>query len=74
MLQSRRVSSLEEVGCAFGSDGRVVWVTKEQHSRLASCLEVEGSAVIEVVRRKEDKGCIVFGRSGFCCSEQVQVD
>lgn len=74
MLQSRREFSLEEVSCAFGRDGDVVWIIKEQHSRLASYSGVEGSAVIEVLRRKEDKACLLFRRGGVCGSEQVQVD
>lgn len=41
---------------------------------LASCLGEEGSAVAEVVRGKEDKGCILSGTGGVCVSEQVEVD
>lgn len=74
VLQSRRVSSLEEVGCAFGSDGNVVLVIKEQQSRLAFYLGEDGSAIVEMVRGKEDKSCILFGKGGFCSSKQVQVD
>lgn len=73
MLQSRRELSLEEVGCAFGSNGDVVLVVKEQRSRLASYLGEEGSAVVEVVRGKEDEGCILFGRGVVCNSKQVPV-
>jgi len=74
MLQSRRVSFLEEMGCDFGSDEDVVLAIKEQHSRLASCLGEEDSAVIVVLSRKEDKGCILFGRGGLCGLKQVQMD
>lgn len=68
MLQSRRVSSFEEVGCAFENDGDVV------RAALKACLLFSGEGQCSCRNGKKDKGCILSGKSGFCGSEQVQVD
>lgn len=68
MLQSRRVSSFEEVGCAFGNDGDVV------RAALKACLLFRGEGQCSCSGGKKDKGCILSGKGGLCHSEQVQVD